>query len=308
MVSWLDQRIRATPDGGEIPLGVLVDEPDPRAGQDVVELLQQEELPEAVELRARILAAQAGEELGVVQGLLAATVAALRARLRGVGAAVVLEVELPADDGPVSAARLERVEELLARPLRRARQALEVGHAAQCLEHLSRRASATVAVAEHEQARAGVVVIVVLARDLQQLGHADLAVVGVGGRIVGEHFAAVVALPGQGVVLGPVEAVPRQLLREEARDAGLPQDLRQLPGVAKGVRAPELAVAAPELALEPALATEELPDERFARGQVAVGLHPAAADRHELPALHGRPQAHPELGVALLDPCVLLRL
>ena len=150
--------------------------------------------------------------------------------------------------------------------------------------------------------------VLVVARGLEQLGHADVAVVGVGRRVVREHLAAVVALPHERVVLGPVEAVPRQLLRQEARDAGLAHDLRQLPGVAERVRAPELAVAPAELRLEPALAVQELPHERLARREVAVGLDPAAADRHELAALHGCAQPPPELGIALLDPRVLLRL
>ena len=61
-------RVRAGLDLGQIALGVLVDEPDRRAGKDVVELLQEEELPQAVELLARVVAAGDGrEELRVVQ-------------------------------------------------------------------------------------------------------------------------------------------------------------------------------------------------------------------------------------------------
>src|SRR5439155_15026563 len=74
------QRVRALLDLGEVPLGVLVDEPDRRAGEDVVELLQEEQLPEPIELLSRVRSA-AREELGIVQCLLAASVAALRARL-----------------------------------------------------------------------------------------------------------------------------------------------------------------------------------------------------------------------------------
>ena len=258
-----------------------------------MELLQQQQLPQPVELGARILAAQAGDELGVVQQLLAAPVAALRARLRGVDAAVVLEVQLADDDRPIAGLCLERVEELLARARLRARQALQIGRAAQRLEHGAGRPSPAVAVPEHQHARARVVVIAVLACDLEQLRHAHVAVVGVGRRVVREHLAAVVALPHERVVLGPVEAVPRELLREEARDARLAQDLRQLARVAERVGAPELAVTTPELALEPALAVQELAHERLARRQVAVGLDPAAADGHPLPALDRRPDPRP---------------
>ena len=165
------ERVRTGLDRGEIALGVRVHEADRRARQDVVELLQQEQLPQPVELGARIVAAQAREELGVVQRLLAAAVAALRARLRGVDAAVVLEVELARDDRAIAALGLERVEELLARALRRARQALQVARPPERLEHVPRRAAAAVAEAEDEQARARVVVILVLARGLEQLGH-----------------------------------------------------------------------------------------------------------------------------------------
>ena len=302
------ERVRAGLHGGQVALGVLVDEPNARARKDVVELLQQQQLPEALELLAGMVAAQAGEELGVVQCPLSAPVAALRARLRGVDAAVVLEVQLTDDDGTVGALGLERSEELLARARRGAREALEVGRAPERLEHRPRRTPSPVAVAVDQQARARVVMVEVLARDLEQLRHADDAVVGVGRRIVREHLAAVVTLPHERVMVGPVEAVPRELLREEARDAGLAQDLRQLPGVAEGVRAPELAVAPAELALEPALAVQELARERLAGGQVAVGLDPAAADGDELPALDRRPDPLPEIRVALLDPRVLLRL
>ena len=52
-----------------------------------------------IELVARIIVARRRQELGVVQQLLAHAVAALRERLRGEDAAVVLEVQLPDDDG-----------------------------------------------------------------------------------------------------------------------------------------------------------------------------------------------------------------
>ena len=116
--------------------------------------------------------------------------------------------------------------------------------------------------------------------ELRHVGH---RVVGVGRREVHEHLAAVDPLPDERVVLGLVEAVPRELLREEARDAGAAHQLRQLAVVAERVRAPELACSgAPNSLLEEALAVQELPHERLAGGDVAVGLDPAAADRHEL--------------------------
>ena len=82
------------------------------------------------------------------------------------------------------------------------------------------------AVAEHEQAAVGPAVVLVGADGAAQLGDRRLGVVGVGGREVGEHLAAVDALPRERMVLGLREAVPRELLRQEPRDARLAHELR----------------------------------------------------------------------------------
>src|SRR4029079_16329763 len=123
----------------------FVHEANRGAGEDVVELLQEKQLPQPVELGARVLAAaRAREELRVVQRLLATPVAALRPTLRRVRPPVVLEVQLADDDRRLARLGLERVEELLARSLRRPRHALQVADAAQRLEHRGRRAAAAV--------------------------------------------------------------------------------------------------------------------------------------------------------------------
>jgi len=110
---------------------------------------------------------------------------------------------------------------------------------------------------------AGAVVILVLARAPAQLLHLGGGVVGVGRREVGEHLRAVDPLPRERVVLGRIEPVPRQLLCEEAGDAGAAHDLRELAVVAEDVGIPELAAAAAELALEEALPVQELAHERL---------------------------------------------
>src|SRR5205814_9750154 len=127
----------------EVTPRIVVDETDRRAGQDVVELLQEEQPPEPVELGAWVVApARARQELGVVQRLLAAAVHALGEGLRRVDTAVVLEVQLADEDGTRARLRFERSEELVARRLPRARQALQVVRAAQPLEHRGRRPAA----------------------------------------------------------------------------------------------------------------------------------------------------------------------
>jgi hypothetical protein len=76
---------------------IAVDERDGRAGQNVVELIGQERLPEAFEFAVRIAGAAeavgAGrEELDVMEEELVLAIVALGQRLRRIGAAVELEV------------------------------------------------------------------------------------------------------------------------------------------------------------------------------------------------------------------------
>ena len=90
--------------------------------------------------------------------------------------------------------------------------------------------------------------------------------------------------------------------------AGQPGQLREGRGVAEGVRQPHPLGLHAELLQEEPLAVDELPGQRLAAGQVAVGLHPHAADRRPLPVLDRLLDPLPDLRVVLLDPGVLLGL
>ena len=243
-----------------------------------------------------------------MQRPLSLPVPALHGSLGRVRAAVVLEVELPDDGRKLADVGLERGEELVGGGHRGARHALEVAHAAERLEHLRRRPAAPVPVTEEEQAAPRAVVILVVARAPAELLDLDGGVIGVGGREVGEHLRAVDPLPRERVVRRRVEAIPRELLGEEAADPGAAHDLRELAVVAEHVRVPELAAAAAELALEESLALQELAHERLARGQVAVRFDPGAADRHPPAGLGVAEDALVEAGMPRADPVVLLGL
>lgn len=121
------QRFGPCLDLGQVAVGVLVDRADPRARQDVVELVEEQQLPQPFELSARVVAGEDPEELDVVERLLAAAVPTLDARLRGVGAAVVLEVELSEHGRVGPRLRLEGVEELAGACQGRPREPLQVG-------------------------------------------------------------------------------------------------------------------------------------------------------------------------------------
>ena len=84
-------------------------------------------------------------------------------------------------------------------------------------------------------------------------------------------------------------------------------DLRQGRGVAEGVRQPDLLGLHAEVVQEEPLAGDELTGHRLAARHVGVGLHPHAADRHELAGRDLGPDPVEQLRVELLDPGVLLR-
>ena len=301
--------VGAGDDGVEVGAGAHVDLRDARAGQDVVELVEQQDAPQPVELRLpAAVAAQRVERLRILQRPLAAPVAALHRGLRRVRAAVVLEVELAHDRPQIPRVGREVVEERIRRPQLRLRQPGEVAHPPQPLEHLRGRPAAAVAVAEDQQRVARARMILVRRHGAAQLGHGRLRVVRVGGREVREDLAPVEPLPGERMALRRREAVPGEFLREEAVDAREAHELRELRGVAEHVGQPQLGAAAAEVLLEPALAVEELAGQRLPRGQVAVGLHPHRADREPLPARDRLAHAGEERRRALRQPRVVLCL
>src|SRR5262249_2474427 len=161
--------------------GVLVHEPDRGAGEDVVELLQEQQAPQASELVAWVLAAARDrEQLRVPQPLLRAPVAPLDERLCRVRAAVLLEAELADAARPLGGLGFEGAEERRGRGLARARRSLQVARATERLDHLGRRAAAAVAVAIDEERRLRALGGAVVARCPQQLRDVRRRVVGVG--------------------------------------------------------------------------------------------------------------------------------
>ena len=117
-----------------------------------------------------------------------------------------------------------------------------------------------------------------------------LAVVGVepGARFIpgfrcgdemGQHFAAVNALPFEGVVRHTVKLVPAYLCGHEHINAGFFQDLGKCPGVAEHIRQPKVFHIFSELILDEFAPDQYLACQRFSACQVAVCLHPHSAVR-----------------------------
>ena len=121
---------------------------------------------------------------------------------------------------------------------------------------------------------------------------------------MGQYFAAVNTAPHKGIVGDPVDLVPGQLGGHEVVHTGLLHDLGQSAGVAEDVGQPQDAVIHTKLFLEELLAVDELTDQGFAGGQVAVGFQPHAALGLPAAFLDLLLDLLHQLGVALLQEVV----
>ncbi len=293
--------------------GVLVDLGDGGAGDDVVELIEQERLPGGLDLIVRIgepgELGDGREGFGFEEPVLAGTVEGLRAGLGSQRAAVELQVELPHPDRQTRFR--QRGEKLLDVRHAQAWQRRELPDARVVLEHARRWPAAAVTPAEGEQTFRVLALAPEVAPRAEGVERGDIAVVAMGRRQIAEHVgrhpAAVDPFPGEEVVGEEVLFVPVELGREEAVDPGASQELGNPAREPEDVRQPRDRRAFAEPGFEGALPVEELADERLAAGDLGVWLDPRAADR--LPAALGDALLDPlqEIGGVLLDPGVELR-
>ena len=194
-----------------------------------------------------------------------------------------------------------------------------LGEAPGVLRHRAGGAAAAVAVSAGEEDVVCELLLLVALPGADDRGGVQVAVVGgvvavaglvgiLGGDEVGEDLRPVDALPPEGVHRQLVELVPGDLGGHEVVDAALAQDLRQGRGIAEDVGQPEDLVVLAELVAEELFAVEELPHHALARDEVAVGLQPHAA--LDLPAALSDAllDLFKEIGIALLDEGVELRL
>ena len=310
-----------------LPVAVLVDLVDGRAGNDVVELVAQDGLP-AGDQRILIVGAagkhgHAAEPLALGQHELHAAVHHLVPRLRGVGATMVLQIQLAVPDGHVLIGVLKvlvhAAEEIAGAVGFDVGQTRQLIHGAAHLEHVAVHAAAAVAVAVGQQRLAGQVLVVELAPAAQHGARADHAVVGGEAALVkvahlgcgdeiGHDLAAVDAAPLEQIVGHGVVLVPADLRGHEGVDAHALQNLRQRPAVAEHVGQPEVFAPVAEFLLQKAHAVEELAGQGFSGGDVAVRLQPHAAVG--LPATLGRALLHllVDLRAVVFDVLIQLRL
>ena len=193
---------------------------DRRAGQDVVELVEQHLAPDRGQPRCRV--GHAGEGRGehggplqLAQRQLHLPVVPLVARLGRQRALVALQVQLARPGGEARRIGLPALEECGGPFLLHRAEACQILDARQPLQVLLAGAAAAIADAEDHQRMARNAVVLVVLLDLAHRARRGRAVVGLLGQHVRQHLCAVDALPVEGVVREGVDQAPGELLRRE---------------------------------------------------------------------------------------------
>ena len=196
----------------------------------------------------------------------------------------------------------------------RARKARQVLQAAERLEHVDGRTAAAVAPAvchEHLVVKRAVLEpgpgAACGARHRIAVVGRSLAAFARHAQEVRQHVAPVWAPPAEGVVRDPVRLAPAEFVGDEVRQVGSGHERRQGPGEAERVRQPDHLRVDPELAFEVARSDQKLARQRLTIWQVAVGLHPHAAERLPATLLHPLANALEGGRVVFFDHCVLQR-
>ena len=299
---------------------------DGGTGQNIMELIDEDSMPQLVDFCLWVCdlgLCQQAEQFQVHHVQLNLTVGTLVARHGGVCAAVILKVEFTFPCGQ-AAVVLHTLSQLIkvgaCKCLTHFGQSLDaLFHTGGGFQHGAGRTAAAVTVTVGNQdIIVDVLLLVAVPAADQRIGMQD-AVVSREEVIlaltdpqrcdkVGQDFGAVNAAPLEGVVRHFVELVPCQLCGHEIINAALCHDLRQRARIAEHVRQPENAVVHTELFLEETLAVQELTHQAFAAGQVAVRLNPHTAFGFPASLRHALFDLLIQLGVALLQEVIQLRL
>ena len=290
-------------DPGVIPPGVFIDPGDGGAGQNIVELIQQQLFPGRVHALEGIGRAveqrHSPPHFRLPQGQLRLAVALFDGRLRGIHAPVGGEIQF-AHIGVLGAALFLHVLEELDRPFH-----LHPGHPLQILFALQKfdvipgRPAAAVAVAVGQQEGVQAPLLHPLLPDLRDLP--GIGLVGVAGGQEGVDLGAVRPLPGEIVIGETLAAVvaPENLLSNQVFDPRALQNLRQGGGIAEGVRKPQHHGFHAEIFLEIPLAVDQLPHQGFAAGHVGVRFHPHGPFRDPLSFFGRLLDAGEQFGIVL---------
>ena len=220
---------------------------DGRTGQDVVELVQEQRFPYAVQLFARIDivrvldAGRGAQVFGDAQHRLLLAAAALHVLLGGEGSAVQFKVQFALEHRGLP---LRIVDDILTHTVEQLvgstdfdfRRAGEIMVAADARGHLTGGAATAIAEAVQQKRAVGEILVLEVLLGVVEFLNLAPSSISIRRREVGEDARAVDAFPHERVVRELGGVIPRDLLREEPVESCTAGDLRPGAGVAETVR------------------------------------------------------------------------
>ena len=252
----------------------VIDPLDAGAGDDVMELVLQDDLVQIVPVLVHRLAGQDVKQLQIVHGDFRIPVVLLHLVHLGQGTTVQLQVQLAVVNRQLILALLHLLHEVADGGRLDHRHTVQALGTLQEFQHTVGGTAAAVTVAVGSQTHiAGALVH-------QLLGHGGQEVhIGneVGPVQVGQHFAAVQAPPDEGVGRELVQVAPVHLGGVEILDTAALHDLRNSSAVAEGIGKPEGIGLVIQVLHGIALAVHKLTDHGFGACDVAVAFHPDTA-------------------------------
>ena len=260
---------------------------DAGAGEDIVELVDEQLLIERSDIRAvrRLIVLHGivySEYFKVSERELSLAVVALYDMLVCERAAVQLKIELACVCIGLDRVSLNLFHCLADELVLGLRAAIEIGAAFCRLDHLELRSAAAVSVAVGDNAGVGDTLILdagmVIRGSARDIGHEILGIgPDVGAVEMGEHLCAIDTLPIESIKRESVGVVPVNFSCQEIIDAAAFHYLRDSRAVAESIGQPEAIRGEVEIFSRESLTPEELSDHRLAGGYVAVALDPHAA-------------------------------
>ncbi len=286
---------------GILPLGDFIDLMNGAAGENIVELVEQNHLPQTIQGFCgviRLILRQSCQQFQIHEHQLALPIGTLIPRHGSVGAAMVLKVKFAFpgfQPAVIRHALLQFIEIGAGKCLPDGGNALHaLFHTHGGFQHGAGGTAAAVAVAVgNENIVIDFLILVALPAAHQRAGvehtviRGEEILLGVlidaqGGDKVRQNLAAVNAAPDKRIVGYLIRLIPGQLCGHEIVDAASFHDLGQSAGVAEHIGQPQNAVIQTKFVLEETLAVDKLPHQRLAGGEVGIGFQPHTAFR--LPA------------------------
>ena len=291
---------------------VLINSCDGRAGQDVVELMQQDFFPQTLNCLCRIclslLGCQRAPQFQITHGKLTSSVVVLHHCLRSIGSAVSAEIQLSGIGMLRSAFCFHILEELDGAFQFYLRAAFQVSLTLRIFQIVSCRAATAIAVTKGQEECIQISLLASVLPHVHQLG--GVGAVGVAGRQEGTDLRAVHAFPVEIMVreLFAFIVRPENLLSYQIFNAAALQNLRQCSGITKGIRQPQHLAVYAELFLIIAFAVEQLTDQCFPGSHIRIRFYPHRALCDPLAILNRLFDSFKQLGVVFAAHLITGRL